>query len=144
MAAYTGGHGTASLSNLIARHPVADLPSPRRVAALAPLPAAWECDLADDSLRWTGGVFDLFGIPRGTPVDRRATVEMYVGESRTRLERLRAAAIAECGSFTFEAQIRRADGALRWMRVSADVVCRDGRATHLYGLKQDITHEVSR
>ena len=54
-----------------------------------------------------------------------------------------ADAIARCGSFTFEAQFRRLDGALRWMRISADVACRDGRATHLYGLKQDITREMT-
>lgn len=129
------------MTNLVVCHALTNAP-PNRAAVLAPLAAAWECDLADDSLRWSPGVFDLFGIPRGAPLDRRATIEMYVGESRAILERLRAAAIAECGSFTFEAQIRRLDGELRWMRLTADVVCRNGRATHLYGAKQDITHEM--
>jgi PAS domain S-box-containing protein len=111
-------------------------------AAPLPLPARWECDLADDSLRWSPGIYDLFGIPRGTRLDRRDIVAMYVEESRVLLDRLRTEAIAECGSFTFEAQIRRRDGELRWMRVSADIIGRDGRAMRLYGLKQDITHEM--
>ena len=106
------------------------------------LAAAWRCDLADDSLTWTAGVFDLFGIPQGTKIDRREIVEMYAEESRDLLERLRAEAIATCGSFTFEARIHRLDGEMRWMRVTADVAAKGGRATHLYGLKQDITGEM--
>ena len=105
------------------------------------LAAAWRCDLADESLTWTAGVFDLFGIPQGTKIDRREIVEMYAEESRELLDRLRTEAIASCGSFTFEARICRLDGEMRWMRVTADVACQDGRATHLYGMKQDITGE---
>jgi PAS domain S-box-containing protein len=106
-----------------------------------PLPAAWRCNLADDSLTWSAGVFELFGIARGSRVDRRAVVEHYCDESRDLLERLRSDAIANCGSFTFEARIRRLDGDWRWMRVSADVAVKNGRATHLFGMKQDITAE---
>lgn len=109
---------------------------------VTPLPASWECDLTNDALRWSPGVFDLFGIPRGVQVDRREVVEMYVGESRTSLDRLRADAIANRGSFTFDAQIRRPDGVLRWIRVTADVQCENGRAVLLYGTKQDVTAEI--
>lgn len=106
------------------------------------LPAAWECDLADDSLRWAPGVFDLFGLERGASIRRDAVVRQYTDESRALLDHLRSHAIATCGSFTFEAEIRRPDGTPRWMRIVADVVAREGRATHLYGSKQDITAEV--
>ncbi len=116
--------------------PGADMPELERPAG------SWECDLSNDALTWSTPVFELFGIPRGIRVDRRDIVEMYTRESRVLLDRLRSEAIANCGAFTFEAQIRRPDGALRWMRVSADVVCRGGRATHLYGIKQDITDEI--
>jgi PAS domain-containing protein len=113
-----------------------DIPEPERPTG------SWECDLSNDALTWSTPVFELFGIPRGIRVDRRDIVEMYSSESRALLDRLRSEAIANCGAFTFEAQIRRTDGGLRWMRVSADVVCRGGRATHLYGIKQDITAEI--
>ena len=89
-------------------------------------------------------MFDLFGIPQGSKLDRREIVEMYAEESRELLGRLRAEAIATCGSFTFEARIKRLDGQMRWMRVTADVAARDGKATHLYGMKQDITGEMPR
>lgn len=111
-------------------------------AAPLALAAAWRCDLADDSLTWSPGVFDLFGIEPGTRIDRQDAVAMYCEESREVLEQLRAEAIATCGSFTFEARIRRLDGQMRWMRVTADVAAKDGRAAYLYGLKQDITGEM--
>ncbi|KQN25913.1 hypothetical protein ASE86_06915 [Sphingomonas sp. Leaf33] len=111
--------------------------------ALPGLPARWWCDLSDDSLRWEHGVFDLFGIARGQRLDRRAIVEMYAAPSRDLLDHLRSTAIATRGSFTFEAEIVRPDGAMRWMRVVADTVATNGRTTHLYGTKCDITHEMS-
>ena len=110
---------------------------------LPALAAAWQCDLSSDQLTWSGGVFDLFGIARGDAIDRRATLEFYMPESRIKLDRLRGEALATCGSFTFEAQIRRVDGELRWMRVSADVQKVDGRAAVLYGTKRDITAEMA-
>ena len=108
------------------------------------LAAAWRCDLSDDSLSWTAGVYDLFGLPRFMTVDRRDIVAMYDADSRAELERLRSEAIADCGSFTFEARIKRFDGEMRWIRITADVEAQGGKARHLYGLKQDITGEMTR
>lgn len=118
--------------------PVATLTTPNR-PILRPLAAAWECDLSDNSLRWENGVYDLFGIARGERIDRRDTVAMYDEESRALLDRLRTDAIATRGSFTFEARIRRPDGEWRRMLVCADTWCSNGRVTHLYGSKRDIT-----
>ncbi|WP_245968296.1 PAS domain-containing protein [Hephaestia caeni] len=107
-----------------------------------PLPAAWECALDGDVLRWAPGVYDLFGLPRGCAIDRRDIVAMYDPESRVLLDQLRSHAIATCGSFTFEAKILRPGGAPRWMLVTADIIVRNGSATHLYGTKLDITAEM--
>lgn len=109
---------------------------------MTPLQASWQCDLRDNSLTWSEGVYALFGLEPGEPVSREDTVAMYLPESRAELERLRSAAIADLGSFTFEAQIRRADGEVRWMRVTADIVAEDGVARYLYGTKIDVTNEM--
>lgn len=108
------------------------------------LAATWQCDLRDDRLRWSNAVFELFGIAPGTPIARRDVLALYAPESLAELEAVRADAIARCASFTMEAQIRTLDGADRWIRISADIACQDGRPTHLYGLKQDITAEWAR
>ncbi|MCP3730228.1 PAS domain-containing protein [Sphingomonas sp. MG17] len=118
-------------------------PDGHQPATVTPLQASWQCDLRDNSLTWSDGVYDLFGLPRGSAVEREDIVAMYLLESREELARLRSVAIAERGSFTFEARIRRPDGELRWMRVTADVVCEDGVARYLYGSKVDVTDEMA-
>ncbi|KTF70544.1 diguanylate cyclase [Sphingomonas sp. HT-1] len=108
---------------------------------LAPLPAAWECDLLTNALRWSPGVYDLFGFPRGLVVTRGEAVAMYTPESAALLEAVRSRAIAEASSFTIDVTIQRRDGAFRRMRLTADVECRDRQPVRLYGTKQDVTDE---
>lgn len=105
---------------------------------------AWSCDLRTDELTWTSGVFDLFGLPRHTRVDRRETLEMYGDESRNALDQLRANAIRTQTGFTLDARIIRPDGEERWMRLTAATRVSDNRSVTLYGMKQDITAERQR
>jgi diguanylate cyclase (GGDEF)-like protein len=114
-----------------------------RATALAGI-GAWCCDLTDDTLSWTAGIYDLFGLPRTARIDRREIVSMYAEESRIAMECLRADAITRRQPFTMDAKIVRADGAERWMRLTADLVCDGERPIQLYGLKQDITEERAR
>jgi PAS domain-containing protein len=113
------------------------------IGDVRPLPARWQCDLTDDRLTWAVGVFDLFGMDRHVRPDRRDVITRYLGESRDALEQVRAEAIRSGQSFVLDARIRRADGDIRWIRISADVLIRDGRVTHLYGQKQDMTAEFA-
>ena len=105
---------------------------------------AWSCNLSDDRLSWTSGVYDIFGLPRGTAFDRRETLDLYTEESRDALERLRNEAIARGGSFTLDAQVNRPDGETRWMRIHGEMVRPVGSAPILHGLKQDVTEEKLR
>jgi hypothetical protein len=96
----------------------------------------WECDLADNSLIWSGGVYDIFGLPRDTQVSREEAVALYSAESRAVMERLRAYAIKHRRGFTLDAQIRPAvGGKYRWMRLIAAPVCSGERVARLHGLK---------
>lgn len=111
-----------------------------RAASLAKA-GVWSCRLSDNRLSWTGGVYDIFGLERETAVDRRQTLELYTEESRDQLERLRAEAIARGGNFTLDAQIKRPDGEMRWMRIHGEKVRPFGAAPILHGFKQDVTEE---
>jgi PAS domain-containing protein len=95
----------------------------------------WECDLADDSLTWSDGVYDLFGLPRRAQVSRPETVALYCEESRAAMERLRAYAIQHKRGFTLDAQIRPNHGQRRWMRLIAAPICDGDRVVRLQGLK---------
>ncbi len=102
---------------------------------------AWECDLDTEALTWTDGVYDLFDLPRSSPLRRASIIEFYEDESRAEMERLRAEAIRTRGSFTVDARIRTRRGASRWIRLSADVAYDRDRPVRIFGAKQDITRE---
>jgi PAS domain-containing protein len=95
----------------------------------------WECDLSDNSLIWSGGVYDIFGLPRGVNVSRNEAVALYCEESRAAMERLRAHAIAHRRGFTIDVEIRPMVGGNRWMRLIAAPVYDGDRPIRLHGLK---------
>jgi len=115
---------------------VTDALEPTGVGMVGPTHAGvWECDLSDCSLIWSGGVYDLFGFPRGAQVSRRDALGRYTGRSFCVLERLRSHSIKYRRGFTLDAEISTTQSETRWVRVIAAPVIRGGVATHLHGLK---------
>ena len=95
----------------------------------------WECDLEDNSLIWSGGVYDIFGLPRLARLTRDEAVALYAEESRAKMEALRVHAIRHRRGFTLDAEIRPAVGGSRWMRLICAPVCAGDRPVRLHGLK---------
>jgi hypothetical protein len=96
----------------------------------------WECDLSDNSLIWSGGVYDLFGIRRGEMIGRDDALAFYTEHSRSKMERLRSHAIAHMVGFTIDIELRPASvGAVRRVRLIAAPVLEGHRAARLHGLK---------
>ena len=113
-----------------------DAVQPVQVGQLGPHHAGcWECNLADQSLFWSGGVYDIFGLPRGVSVSREEAVGFYTERSRSAMERLRDHAIRHNCGFTIDVEIRPAVGAPRWMRLIGASVCSGGRPVRLHGVK---------
>ena len=54
---------------------------------------AWECNLANEALSWTDGVYDLFGLQRSSDIYRKATLDLYEERSRREMEQQRSNAI---------------------------------------------------
>lgn len=100
---------------------------------------AWQCDLRDNALTWTSGVYDLFGLPRGGAIERSAIVDLYGDESRRQMERLRSEAIRTGGSFSLDARIFPRTGEARWMRLIARTETMADGTMRLLGSKQDVT-----
>jgi PAS domain-containing protein len=95
----------------------------------------WECDLSDNSLIWSGGVYDIFGLPRLARLTRDEAIALYAEESRAKMEALRAHAIRHRRGFTLDAEIRPAVGSKRWMRLICAPVLEGDRPVRLHGLK---------
>ena len=95
----------------------------------------WECDLSDNSLTWSGGVYDIFGLPRDAPISREGAVSYYCENSRAKMERLRAQSIKHRRGFTLDIEVQSAIGEGRWVRLIAAPVCVADRTVRLHGLK---------
>lgn len=101
---------------------------------------AWSCDLATEVLTWTDGVYDLFGLQRGSKLKRAATLDVYQSQSRSEMEQRRAAAIRTGTGFSLDCQLR-TGGQSRWMRLRVGVNYEHGRPVRIFGSKQDVTAE---
>jgi GGDEF domain-containing protein len=111
----------------------------RAVAAVAV--GAWECNLANETLSWTDGVYDLFGLQRGSEIDRKATLDLYEDSSRREMEQHRSSAIRTGQGFALDCRIRAVNGDKRWMRLIVGVGYQQGRPVRILGSKQDVTAE---
>ena len=112
---------------------------PRGALLAAQGTGLWECDLRDEALSWTPGVFDLFGLPRDAVLERDEIVALYAESSRAAMERLRAHAIRHRRGFTLDAEIVPATGPRKWMRLIAAPVCVGRQVVRLHGIKQDVS-----
>jgi len=116
---------------------VSDALRPAAVGALGIHHAGlWECDLNDNSLIWSGGSYDIFGLARDVTVTRELSLAHYAEHSRAALEALRTDAIRRRRGFTLDIEIRAATvGDLRWVRIIGAPVCSGERVVRLHGLK---------
>jgi PAS domain-containing protein len=113
-----------------------DAVQPGAVGALAYQHAGcWECELSDNSLAWSGGVFDIFGLPRSATITREECLGLYAESSRAVMESLRSYAISHRRGFTLDAEIHTVKGETRWMRLVAAPVCENDKVVKLHGLK---------
>jgi hypothetical protein len=99
----------------------------------------WSCDLADGNrLTWSDKVYELFGIPIGTSVDREQALECYSDQSKGVLERLRPFAIGHKFGFILDAALGRTKDNFRWIRILAIPVVEHDRVVGLRGLKRSL------
>lgn len=115
---------------------VADALEPAPSGVLGPHHAGlWECNLSDNSVIWSGGVYDIFGFPRGIRIRREDALSCYEEESRAAMERLRSYAIKHKRGFTIDVQIRPASKTSCRTRLIAAPLCDGDKVVRLHGLK---------
>lgn len=121
---------------LVLSSAIIDATAPAETGALGIHHAGcWECDLSDNTLTWSGGVNDIFGLPRGARLSRNEALSFYAEHSRAAMERLRAYGIRHKRGFTLDIELLPATGGSRWIRLVTAPVCENDRAVRLRGLK---------
>jgi PAS domain-containing protein len=116
---------------------VTDVIEPRQIGKLGIHHAGlWECNLADQTLIWSGGVYDIFGLGRGSRITRGQAISHYDQDSRTRLERLRTYAIRHRRGFTIDVSIfAQTIEEVRRVRIIAAPECDSEQVVRLHGVK---------
>src|SRR5215471_12036773 len=105
---------------------------------------AWEREMVHHTVVWRAGHYDaLFGYQAPLPEwSWKTFLDHVVPEDREELDRKfrEFAATGTDHRWQHEFRIRRADGAVRWMWTEGQARRdEDGRAVHVFGVKQDIT-----
>ncbi|MDO7844718.1 hypothetical protein [Sphingomonas immobilis] len=105
----------------------------------APIVGHWSCDLLTERVEWDEGVYDLFGLPRGVPLDRATAIRRYDRPSLIAMECLRTQAILDKSGFTLDVRITTVSGEPRVIRIVAAVESEGGKAVRLAGTKTIVT-----
>lgn len=98
----------------------------------------WSCDLASETLTWSGLTYDIFDLPRDCRPNRRETLSLYSERSRAAMDRLRTHAIRHARGFTLDVELALAAGP-RWMRLIAAPVLDGPRVVRIEGVKRLLT-----
>jgi hypothetical protein len=106
-------------------------------ARLDPSNGYWHCDIRhDNNLTWSDQIYELFGLPAGTPVEREWAVARYSDASRSMLEHVRSYGLNRSLGFILDAEIRPEGEDSRWIRVLATPIFARGRIVGLHGVKR--------
>jgi PAS domain S-box-containing protein len=106
--------------------------------------AHWRYDVVNRDLFWSDLVYDIHGVDRRTHVPSLDNgLEVYHPEDRDGVAALLLRAVATGETFSFQARIVRADGAIRIVQAKAGCELDEhGEVVALIGLFQDVTDQV--
>jgi diguanylate cyclase (GGDEF)-like protein/PAS domain S-box-containing protein len=100
---------------------------------------SWRIDLRDMTLDWSEGVYRIYGLPDGAPVDLAAAMAPFPEETRQFVQASLEATRDTGALLDLETDFRTADGGLRRVRSLGERVETDGRPVAVAGIFQDVT-----
>ena len=99
----------------------------------------WRLDLATELVHWSDGIFEIHGLPVGSPPPLELALSFYTPSSREKLETLMARAIEEGEPDEADLEIVTGEGRHKRVRTRGEVEYQDGDAIALIGVFRDVT-----
>ena len=110
-----------------------------RIALDAAQLGRWEWDIVGQRLTWSDAVYDLYGLPRGTPLTP-TTFEPFIHPDDRALLAAATEAALHGDDVDVEFRVVRSDGCVKWIHSQGKTLYgTDGRPARIVGVKVDIT-----
>lgn len=104
----------------------------------------WWLDVDTQTIRWSRGVFTIFGLTEGSPPPLAAAIDAYHPDDRYIVTHHIEKAIEDRQGFEFRARIIRPDGQVRHVRSRGELDHHSDRdRMGLFGIVQDVTQQVT-
>ena len=104
----------------------------------------WWLDVDTQTIRWSRGVFTIFGLEEGIPPPLEAAIDAYHPDDRHVVTDHIEKAIEDREGFEFRARIIRPDGQVRYVRSRGELDHQSDRdRVGLFGIVQDVTQQVA-
>lgn len=94
----------------------------------------WHLNIENDHSMWADKVYELFGLPVGTPPERAWWLARYSKHSRKALERMRSLCLKRKVGFILDVEIEREGAADHWIRMLAVPIVASNQLVGLHGL----------
>lgn len=102
----------------------------------------WELDIKSNSVTWDEQLYQLYGLPPGTPITQQIWEELLETEDCVAINTRMEEAIEKAGSYTGEFRARRPDGELIHFR-TVGTAFRDHKGeTRVLGVNWDVSADV--
>lgn len=103
---------------------------------------SWDWDVRTDQVKWSEELYDIYGLPHGSPVDPETYVKHVHPDDGKAVQDAFAKALTDLQPFRFEHRLLRPDGSQRIVNAAGEVMSDDaGRAIKLGGIAQDVTEQ---
>lgn len=102
---------------------------------------AWRWSLTDNRVEWTDEIYNICGIPLGTPLDFELASSVYKGEALVQLTAAIDRTIETGKPFDIVIPMVTDAGISRWVRVIGEAEFVDNELRRLFGTYQDVTRE---
>lgn len=100
----------------------------------------WEWSLAEGGLHWSEEIYRIVGLPQETRMSYERFLGLVVPAEREQVDQAIQHALKHEQSYSKECQLRRSDGATRYVQTQAQIERdRNGTPVRMFGTTQDIT-----